>query len=650
MYFKKVDCEVGGLVNDNLKKLESIFPSVIKDGEVDFEELKELLGDFKEADKEKYEMNWVGKKEAKKIALSPIYGKTLKYIEGNGKNEDITENLYIEGDNLEVLKLLQNSYYGKVKMIYIDPPYNTGNDFVYNDKFKDDKSSIEILEGDRNIYGNRLIKNQNSTSNFHSSWMNMIYSRLVVSKSILSEDGVIYISIDDNEVANLKKICDEIFGEENFVANFTRKTSYGAKTSKPRIDKHHEFCLCYAKNIEILKKNDVLKGDIKEYGEYSNPDNDPKGEWKKDSVLIKIDNGRYGHARYPITNPYLNITHYPPVYYDENDRKQWHYIESTFKELEKIGQVVYYKSKEEMGINKYSFYIKKYKPKEIDYNNISTVEFCSNEYVNAKGTSTVKDLLGNDSFSNSYPKPVEFIQKLVDYSMKNEKNGIILDFFSGSATTAQSVLELNNKDGGCRKFIMVQLPEKVDENKEQSGKSKYKNICEIGKERIRRAGDKILQENKDKEGIENLDIGFKVFRVEDSNIRWQNQLEDYGQIRYDLDGKNIDDIDFVLGTKDIDVVYEILLRHYGIPLTAKIEKLDFIGNRTYAIQGSIIVCLETQITKDIVDKISELEPVKVIFRDSAFGDDISLKQNSVHRLNVLIEKNNKNTTHVVEFI
>ena len=210
-------------------------------------------------------------------------------------------------------------------------------------------------------------------------------------------------------------------------------------------------------------------------------------------------------------------------------------------------------------------------------------------------------------------------------------------------------MESNIELGGNRKFIMVQLPEQVDE-KSDAYKSGYKNICDIGKERIRRAGDKILKDNKDKEGIENLDIGFKVFRVENSNIRWENQLEEDGQIRYDLDGKNIDDIDFVPGTKDIDVVYEILLRHYGIPLTAKIEKLDFIGNRTYTIQGSIIVCLETQITKEIVDKISELEPIKVIFRDSAFGEDISLKQNSVHRLNVLIEKKNKNTTHVVEFI
>ena len=661
MDLKKVNCEVGGLVNDNIRKLESIFPSVVKDGEVDFEELKELLGDFKEVDKEKYEMNWVGKKEAKKIALAPLSGKTLNYIKGDGKNEESTENLYIEGDNLEVLKLLQNSYYGKVKMIYIDPPYNTGKDFVYNDDYKENKNSVEIKEGNVNEYGERLIKNQKGAGYFHSKWLSMMYSRILVCKNLLREDGIIFISIDDNELANLKKLCNEIFGEENFISQINIVTGANQSGEGVKIQKNVEYCLVYAKTLELCKINKIDKTEeslrnlndaptpleTREdmgYSIYFNKDTKdiiPLKDYDKENIHLNSISKVYKDDINLISRGYIPIR--PGM--RNNKLHRWRWGIDTF--IERKDEIII---KENLG--NYSVYFK-----QDGYNSPKNYQHFSG------GTQELKNIF-DDKKIFQYPKGTSFIKYLINIS--TEKDSIILDFFSGSSTTAEANIKTNAEDNGKRKFIMVQLEEDLDSRLSNvdsetkkiinesinflDGINKPRLISELGKERIRRAGEKILAENKDKEGIENLDIGFKVFRVENSNIRWQNQLEDYGQIRYELDGKNIDDIDFVPGTKDIDVVYEILLRHYGIPLTAKIEKLDFIGNRTYAIEDSIIVCLETQITKDIVDKISELEPVKVIFRDSAFGDDISLKQNSVHRLNLLIEKKNKNTTHVVEFI
>jgi len=503
-------------VNENIKALASLFPSAVKDGQVDFEALKEELGQFEEVEKEKYELMWSGKQNAKKQAQQEVLGKTLKYVPEDSKNPETTENLYIEGDNLEVLKLLRQDYYSSIRIIYIDPPYNTGNDFVYNDNFSMAKGESDIAEGNTSDLGERCIANKDTNNKCHANWLNMIYPRLKIARDLLTDDGVIFISIDDSEQDSLKKICNEIFGEENFVGTFLRKTSYGEKTAKPKINRHHEYLYIYSKNISTLSQCDIIHGKKKTFSDYSNPDNDPNGDWKKDSYLIKIDTGRQGLARYKITNPYLNITHYPPVYYNESNRKQWHYVEETFNRMVSEGRVVFYKTKEEMGNSEYSFFIKKYK-KDVNeiYNNLSTIEFIDNDFINAKGTDSLKTLFADvNVFSNSYPKPLTFIKKIIT-SIKENENSIILDFFSGSSTTAHAVMQLNAEDGGNRKFIMVQLPEETSKESE-AYKAGYKNICEIGKERIRRAGEKIKEENKDKEGIEGLDIGFKVFRVEDS--------------------------------------------------------------------------------------------------------------------------------------
>ena len=634
MEYCKVEKTLGTLVNDNVKKLETLFPSVVKDGEVDFETLRELLGDFGEVDKEKYEMNWVGKNEAKRIALSPLFGKTLKYIEGDGKNENITENLYIEGDNLEVLKLLQNSYYGKIKMIYIDPPYNTGNDFIYLDNFNQKMNDYLEESGQIDDYDGKLFVNMESNGRFHSNWMSMMYARLKLAKNLLTDDGIIFISIDDNEMNNLRKICDEIFGEDNFIEQIIWKNKYGAGAKTKGFISVHEYILCYSKsNINNLT-SDLSEEERKKY-------------IKKDEKYEKYG----GYRTQPLMTKSLgdrpNLVY--PIIYKGNEiwpNKQWVWSKERMENALKNNDVEI----RERNDGTYSVEAKKYLKDEYGNSRRGKPSSILNGPFTQEGTLEIKQLF-NDKTPFEFTKPSNLIKYLISLEINdnNDKDFIILDFFSGSATTAHSVLKLNSEDKGKRKFIMVQVPEKTSE-KSQAFNLGYSNICEIGKDRIRKAGDKIVEENKDNPQIKDLDIGFKVFRVENSNIKWENRINEDNQFKYNLDGVNIDDIDFMPNTKDIDVVYEILLRHYGIPLTAKIDKLDFIGERTYTIEDSIIVCLETEITQDIIDKISELEPIKVIFRDSAFGEDISLKQNSIHRLNVLIEKNNKNTTHVVEFI
>ena len=634
MQYYKIEKTLGNLVNENIKKLKSIFPSVVKDGQVDFEELRELLGDFEEVDKEKYEINWVGKNEAKKIALTPLYGKTLKYIEGDGKSENTTENLYIEGDNLEVLKLLQNSYYGKIKMIYIDPPYNTGNDFIYADKFNQKMNDYLEESGQIDDYDRKLFVNMESNGRFHSNWMSMMYARLKLAKNLLTDDGIIFISIDDNEMNNLRKICDEIFGEDNFIEQIIWKNKYGAGAKTKGFISVHEYILCYSKsNINNLT-SDLSEEERKKY-------------IKKDEKYEKYG----GYITQPLMTKSLgdrpNLV-YPIIYKGKEiwPNKQWVWSKERMENAIKNNDIEIRESND----GTYSVRCKKYLKDELGNLRRGKPRSILNGPFTQEGTSEIK-LLFNDKTPFEFTKPSNLIKYLISLEINdnNDKDFIILDFFSGSATTAHSVMKLNSEDKGKRKFIMVQVPEKISE-KSQAFKLGYSNICEIGKERIRRAGDKIIEENKSNPQIKDLDIGFKVFRVENSNIKWENRINEDNQLKYNLDGVNIDDIDFMPNTKDIDVVYEILLRHYGIPLTSKIEKLDFIGERTYAIEDSIIVCLETKITKEIIDRISELEPIKVIFRDSAFGEDISLKQNSIHRLNILIEKNNKNTTHVVEFI
>ncbi|EIW01003.1 site-specific DNA-methyltransferase [Thermoanaerobacter siderophilus] len=631
----KVSKEIFNPVQDNIKKLAELFPTVVKDGQVDFEALKQELGQVEEVGKEKYELTWPGKTLAKQLALTDVVGKTLKYVPEESKNPDTTENLYIEGDNLEVLKLLRNSYYGKIKMIYIDPPYNTGNDFIYKDDFKKLKEESDKEEGELDENGERLIKNQRSSARFHSNWLNMMYPRLKVAKDLLSDDGVIFISIDDNEVANLRKICDEIFGEENFVGEIIRKTKSMTGDKNTGFNLQHESLVCYAKIIE----NVFLEGEEKDFDAYDNPDNDPNGDWVSADPSAKSG----GPSLYfEIINPYTGKIDLPPK------GRYWAFSKETLSEYIKNGKIVF---KKRHSNNERGFIFKRYKNELKSYRNpVNSLDFVENSYMNQNGTKELRELMKGEFFPN--PKPLNFIKKVIFYS--TSKDSIILDFFSGSATTAHAVMQLNAEDGGKRKFIMVQLPEPCPEDSE-AYKAGFKTIADIGKERIRRAGEKIKEEFKDKEWIDDLDIGFKVFKVAETNIRWNDEVFDGEQITLSESALSVKDaLDFNPGFTDIDVVYEIMLRHRDFPLTSKIEKLTNIGNRTYMFADSVVVCLEETITSDIVDKIASLEPkpIKIIFRDSAFDDDISLKLNILHRLDTQIKLFNqgKDQTYRVEFI
>lgn len=651
----KLKMQTGNIVDENIEFIGRKFPNCIVEAKdasgkitkmVDFDLLKQELSKVVvDGDKERYTMNWPDKKKAILTANAPIL-KTLRAEKTLSKDFDKTKNVYIEGDNLDVLKILRETYLGKIDVIYIDPPYNTGSDFLYEDDFAIDMKEYMQRSNQIDENGNKMVYNSADNGQFHTDWLNMIYPRIRIAKDLLSENGIIFISIDDNELYNLKKICDEVFGNSNFIANFIRKTSFGEKTAKPNINKHHDYVVCYAKQIQNIQALDVLNGELKEFGNFSNPDNDPNGDWTKDSLLIKIDNGRFGYARYPITNPYLNITHYPPVYHDETNRKQWHYIESTFREMEKRGQVVYYKDRSEYT-GEYSFYIKKYK-KDIGkiYNNISTLFATDNEFTNANGTLDIMEVFDKKEFENSYPKPIELIKKLIKYATYNNKEAYIMDFFSGSGTTAQAIMELNAQDGGKRKFILVQLPEECGE------KSKYKTICELGEERIRRAGQKIIEKQASlnnaykqtklepmkayaefttsQKAIEEqnnvrkwLDVGFRVFKLDSSNMKdTYYKPADYSLNLLDQLDENIKS-----DRTPEDLLFQVML-DLGLVLDSKIEEKNINGKKVFVVgeyndyvSPDLICCFDSNVDNNTVTEIAKMKPRFSVFRDSSMSRD-----------------------------
>lgn len=432
-----------------------------------------------------YEFNWEGKELAYKLAQTPSMG-TLIPDKESSKNWDDTENLYIEGDNLEVLKLLQKSYFGKVKMIYIDPPYNTGKDFVYHDNFRD------------NIANYKEITNQTTKANpetngrYHTDWLNMMYPRLKLARNLLREDGVIFISIDDNEVDNLKKVCNEVFGESNFIANIIWERAYAPVNLKKHFSENHDFILCFAKNIDVLTSNGLRRNSTAD-GRYSNPDNDPRGVWKSTDCTV---GPAIASKIYPIKIPSGKIV-LPPK------GRCWLYTKERFNEMLDDNRISFGENGE--GVPR----VKKFLSEVKDSITPMTIWKYSEVGHSQDAKQKLKKLFDGESYFD-YPKSIDLIGRILElYSIEDS---IVLDFFSGSSTTAHAVMKLNEEDNKNRKFIMVQLPELTDE-KSDAYKAGYKNICEIGKERIRRAGDKIVSENKDKEGIENLDIGFKVFKL-----------------------------------------------------------------------------------------------------------------------------------------
>ena len=628
MEYTKVQQQMNDIVGDNVKKLAQLFPAAVKDGEVDFEALKEELGQFQEVGSEKYELTWAGKKNAKKIAQEDVVGRTLKFIPEDSKDAETTENLYIKGDNLEVLKLLRQNYYGAVKMIYIDPPYNTGNDFVYNDSFE--MNDDEIKENDESFsgFGEKYSINSDTQSRYHANWISMMYPRLKVAKDLLRDDGVIFISIDDNEMINLKGICNEIFGEENFIEQLIWKRR--ANTPNDRvIGKIHEYILVYAKNMDsvvlYLQPRDAALDE-----KYKNPNNDSRGPWFADNLSANGKGGRLVQSCvYPIKNPITGEEYYPP------QNKCWLYNREKMNELMVDGRIGF---RESSGAP----YLKRFLSEVRQGSTLPTLLLDKGFSVDS--AKEIRNLFGKDVFE--FPKPTILLKTLIRTG--SYENDIVLDFFSGSCSTVQALFELNIEMKINRKFIMVQLPELCKDNSEAQ-RLGYQYICQVAIERIKKAGQKIKSEHPDAD----IDIGFKVFRTADTNIKW-NSLMDLGQVNMSQLEYTPDLIDFMPGAKDVDIVYELMLRQRDVALSETLEQLSDIGSRTYLYASSYLVCLETEITEELVSKLAELDPlpIKFIFRDSAFKDDIALKDETFRRLKALIEKNagTNKPAYTVEFI
>ena len=550
---------------------------------------------------------------------------TLRPAKEESKNWDNTENIYIEGDNLEVLKLLQKSYHSKIKMIYIDPPYNTGKDFVYKDNFRDNIENYKKVTGQISEEGTKLTTNTETNGRYHSDWLNMMYPRLKLARNLLTDDGVIFISIDENEVANLKKLCEEIFGGENFVACCPRKTRGSATTkSDAELQKLHDYLLIFWKNKSISKFK------LKNIGQKEYPYTDERGDF---FIVPLQDNGPHGTKT---ARPNL----YYPIYYNKSI--------NTFSLEEKEGDVVFVpkkhknddgtwmwskpkfiKDSKDLYLKNDQIYIKHYYDENEDQNRYQRNKSFLDEFQNTAGTKVLNTLFENSGvFEN--PKPMKLVEWCLNLSV--DKDSILLDFFSGSSTTAHSVIQLNAEDGGNRKYIMVQLPEVCDESSE-AYKAGYKNICEIGKERIRRAGEKIKSdESLPLENREKLDIGFKVFKLDSTNIKeWDTNTEDLQQTL-------LDSMENIKSDRNsLDVLYEILLK-YGLDLNIPIdENTDF-----YSIGGgSLLVSLNKEINDEVIDSICKeyrnlLEIDKdfkttVILRDNSFKNDVD-KTNAIKKL------------------
>ena len=564
-----------------------------------------------EDSKERYSLTWNGKARARQIAQEVSTG-TLRPAKEESKNWDNTENIYIEGDNLEVLKLLQKSYHGKIKMIYIDPPYNTGKDFVYKDNFRANIENYKKVTGQVSEEGTKLTTNTDTDGRYHSNWLNMMYPRLKLSRNLLTDDGVIFISIDDNEQANLKKLCDEIFGEENFIAQIVWERAYAPVNLKKHFSESHDYMVCYSKNIN-LSINNGLKRSEEADNRYLNPDNDPRGVWQSDNFSVgpAVESNIY-----KIVSP-SGRENYPP------NGRSWRVSEEKFKEMLLDNRVWF--GEDGNGVPRQKRFLSEVK------NSITPMTIWKYTEVghSQDATKKLKELF-DEVHVFDYSKTVELIKRCIElYTIQGD---IILDFFSGSSTTAHSVMQLNAEDGGNRKYIMVQLPELCDEDSE-AYKAGYKNICEIGKERIRRAGEKIKSdESLPLENREKLDVGFKVFKLDSSNIKeWDTDTEDLQQTLLD----SIENIKRDRNT--LDVLYEILLK-YGLDLNIPIEE----NKNFYSIGGgSLLVSLNKEINNEVINSICEeykkLQEIDkefkttVILRDNSFVND-EVKTNAIKKL------------------
>ncbi|EGK11729.1 site-specific DNA-methyltransferase [Psychrobacter sanguinis] len=594
------------IVDDNTLKIAEIFPHCVTEARddngnlryvVDFDLLRqELSQSLVEGGQERYRLDWPGKRQAILEANTPI-AKTLRPVREESVNFDTTENLFIEGDNLEALKLLQESYLGQVKMIYIDPPYNTGNDFIYEDDFAEDTSDFLQRSEQVDEEGNRLVTNTESNGRFHSDWLTMMYSRLKLARNLLKDDGLIFISCDANEQANLKKIGDEIFGYQNFESDIHWRRRHNQPNDKSKIiARVSENILVYAKNSIILKERGTYYGlplSEKRVADYKNPDNDPKGDWTTNPW--KAATGR-GGTTYEIITPTGQV-----------HKNTWYGNKVTFERLIDEGRVHW--TDNGNGLPRIKIYLKDANEQgQAAVNFFNHTEFGSNQ----DGSKELASLFGDAGlFSN--PKPTKLISSLIKIATKEDD--LILDFFAGSGTTADSTLQMNIEDSMRRKFILIQLDESTDE-KSQAFKTGYSTISDLSKERIRRAGQKILEDNKDKKGIEDLDIGFRVLKIDSTNMKEvyytpdeysQDQLENFeSHIKEDRTSE--------------DLLFQVML-DWGVPLSLPIEVKEIKDHLVYYVGfNSLIACFDT-LTPELVNEIAKYEPLKFVTSERAISHD-----------------------------
>ncbi len=590
------------MTDENLKALKTIFPEAFTEDGIDFDVLRQLLGGAVADGEEKYGLTWYGKKRARQIALTPSMG-TLRPCPEESVDWETTQNLFIEGDNLEVLKLLQKSYANKVKMIYIDPPYNTGKEFIYPDKFQDNLDTYLRYTGQKDDEGFKISSNTESSGRYHTNWLNMIYPRLKLSKNLLCDKGVIFISVDDIEVANLRKACDEIFGEHNFIANIVWQKKYTRANDAKWFSDNHDHILCYAKNKELFRVNQLPRTDD-QLTAYKNPDNHPKGMWKATPLHAKSGTN---NSSYTFSN---GVKWAPPpgTFRRFNDQ--------TMKKMDEEDEIWFGEDGTKTPQRKSFLCDVK--------DGVTPITLWPYDEVghNHEANSELKALGLSGVFNN--PKPSRLINRMITLSENENNNGVILDFFAGSCATAQAVLQANVNGRYMRRFIMVQLPEPCDE-KSVAYKEGLKTIADIGKERTRRAASKIKQENPEYNG----DLGFKVFKLDSSNIRaWQPDRDDLEETLFD----QIDHL--VQGRSEQDILYELLLKR-GVELTAPIEEKTIAGKTVYSIGfGVLLACLDKSIDRNEVEELAqgiidwhkELEPAidtQIVFRDSTFKDDIA---------------------------
>ena len=581
---KKIDGKSLDIEAVDKEKLKAIFPQCFSEGKLDIDKLLSLCGEYIDNDFEKYKFEWKGKSKCYKIAGKRSTG-TLRPCVQESVDFENTNNLYIEGDNLEVLKLLQTAYYRKVKMIYIDPPYNTGNDFVYEDDFKDPMAKY------KEITSQTTKSNPETMGRYHTNWLNMMYPRLRLAANLLRDDGVIFISIDDNEVTNLRKLCDEVFGEENFVIQISwRRTDNQPNVGK--IARVKEYIIVYCKNISYLTLgklplSEKAKAEYR-YNDYA------KGLFRR-SILLHKTRGRYSYPKETKSGKILN--------------GPWMVPENKFDEMDKNGEIYWTSGGDEQPYGK--IFLSESQGQIA--NDFWGIEFGTNQ----RASLEVEKLFEKRLFD--FPKPVSLLQNLLNLGTTSD-NDIILDFFSGSATTAHAVMQLNAEDGGKRQFIMVQLPEVTDE-KSEAFKAGYKNICEIGKERIRRAGSKIKEQNAD------VDVGFKVLKLDTSNlVKWDNTPVSETEVLKERFDSVVKTLKF--DRSELDVVYEVMLK-LGIPVTYKVNLTDINGRKVYSIgdDGLILVCLDGSnggITPEDISAMCDLTPAKIVAAEEAFKDDVAL--------------------------